>query len=84
MNTTLALMSIFHSPTIPLSEICERFFSIKYEEALRKAARGDLPVPVFRLTKSQRAPFMVTCEALAAHIDKAAREAEALWQRGQV
>jgi hypothetical protein len=84
MNTTLALMSIFQSPTIPLSEICERFFSIKYEEALRKAARGDLPVPTFRLTKSQRAPFMVSCEALAAHIDKAAAEALALWQRGQV
>ncbi|MFL6628542.1 MAG: pyocin activator PrtN family protein [Vitreoscilla sp.] len=84
MITALALMSIFKSPTIPLSEICERYLALSYPEALRLAGRGDLPIPTFRLTKSQRAPIMVSCEALGAHIDRVEAEARELWQRGQV
>ena len=84
MITSLALMSIYKSPTIPLSEICERYFSLSYDEALRRSARGDLPIPTFRLTTSQRAPVMVSAEALGAHIDKVEAEATERWKRGQV
>jgi len=45
MITSLALMSIFKSPTIPLSEICDRFLSLSYEEAMRRAARGKCSSP---------------------------------------
>lgn len=84
MITSLALMSIYKSPAIPLVEVCERYFSLSYEEALKKAARNELPVPTFRLTNSRKAPMMVSAEALGAWIDKNEAEAKALWQRSQV
>lgn len=84
MITSLALMSIHKSPSIPLVEVCERYFSLSYEEALKKAARNELPVPTFRLTNSRKAPMMVSAEALGDWIDKTEAEAKALWQRSQV
>ncbi len=84
MITSLALMSIYKSPAIPLAEVCERYFSLSYEEALKKAARNELPVPAFRLASSRKAPMMVSAEALGAWIDKNEAEAKALWQRSQV
>lgn len=84
MITSLALMSIYKAPAIPLVEVCERYFSLSYEEALKKAARNELPVPTFRLTNSRKAPMMVSAEALGDWIDKTEAEAKALWQRSQV
>lgn len=84
MITSLALMSIYKSPTIPLHDICERYFSLSYEEALKKAARNELPVPAFRLTSSRKAPMMVSAEALGAWIDKNEADARAQWERCQV
>ncbi len=84
MITSLALMSIYKAPAIPLAEVCERYFSLSYEEALKKAARNELPVPTFRLTNSRKAPMMVSAEALGDWIDKTEAEAKALWQRSQV
>lgn len=84
MITSLALMSIYKAPAIPLAEVCERYFSLSYEEALKKAARNELPVPTFRLTNSRKAPMMVSAEALGAWIDKTESEARAMWERSQV
>lgn len=84
MITSLALMAIYKTPVIPLAEVCERFFGLSYEEALKKAARNELPVPAFRLTNSRKAPFVVSAEALGAWIDKTEAEAKALWEKGQV
>jgi hypothetical protein len=84
MITSLALMSIYKAPAIPLAEVCERYFSLSYDEALKKAARNELPVPAFRLTTSRKAPMMVSAEALGDWIDKTEAEAKALWQRSQV
>ena len=66
MITSLALMSIYKSPAIPLADVCEKFFALSYEEALKKAARNELPVPAFRLASSRKAPMMVSAEALGA------------------
>ncbi len=84
MITSLALMAIYKTPVIPLTEVCERFFGLSYEEALKKAARNELPVPAFRLTNSRKAPFVVSAEALGNWIDKQEAAAVALWQRSQV
>lgn len=84
MITSLALMAIYKTPVIPLTEVCERFFGLSYEEALKKAARNELPVPAFRLTNSRKAPFVVSAEALGNWIDKQEAAAAALWQRSQV
>ncbi len=84
MISSLALMSIHKSPAIPLAEVCEKYFSLSYEEALKKAARCELPVPTFRLTNSRKAPLMVSAEALGSWIDKAEQDARSLWERSQV
>ncbi len=84
MISSLALMSIHKSPAIPLAEVCDKYFSLSYEEALKKAARNELPVPTFRLANSRKAPLMVSAEALGAWIDKAEQDARALWERSQV
>ncbi|MEO8297097.1 MAG: pyocin activator PrtN family protein [Burkholderiales bacterium] len=81
MISSLALMSIHKAPVIPLSEICERYFGISYEEAMRRATKHELPVPTLRLTSSRKSPVMVTCEALGAYIDSAAEAGRALWER---
>lgn len=75
MITALALLSIHKSPTVPLADICQQYLGLGYEEALRKAARAELPVPVFRLNNSRKAPLMVHVKDLAAHIDRARNEA---------
>ena len=49
MITSLALLSIHKSPAIPLADVCEKYFAPSYEEALKKAARNELPVPTFRI-----------------------------------
>ena len=84
MITSLALMSIYRAPAVPLSEICDRYLGLSYEEAMRKAARNELPVPTFRLAESRKAPVMVSLEELGAWIDQTAEKARAQWQRSQV
>jgi len=84
MITSLALMSIYKSPAIPLADVCEKFFALSYEEALKKAARNELPVPAFRLASSRKAPMMVSAEALGQWIDKTEADARKLWERSQV
>jgi hypothetical protein len=84
MITSLALMSIYKTPTIPLSEVCERYFSLSYEEALKKAARNELPVPTFRLTSSRKSPLMLSAETLGQWIDATEAAARAQWERSQV
>ena len=84
MITSLALMSIYKSPTIPLAEVCDRYFSLSHEEALKKAARNELPVPTFRLANSRKAPLMVSAETLGQWIDKQESAAREQWERSQV
>ena len=84
MITSLALMSIYKTPAIPLAEVCERYFSLSYEEAMKKAARNELPVPTFRLTQSRKAPLMVSAESLGNWIDQTEATARASWEHSQV
>lgn len=81
MISALALMSIHKSPTIQLRDVCMPCFGLSYEEALKRAAVQKLPVPVFRLTKSQKAPLAMTAEALGAWIDEQAALAADSWKR---
>ena len=83
MLSSLALMSLYHAPHVPLREISERYFGLSYEEAARRAGRNALPVPTFRLTDSQKAPVMVSCEDLGNYIDKRRDEAAKAWKHCQ-
>lgn len=79
-----ALLATYKSPTIPLSEICERYFHLSYDEALRKAMHHQLPVPTFRLTSSRKAPIMVSAWALGEWIEKVEEDAKTVWERSQI
>jgi hypothetical protein len=84
MISALALMSIYKAPVVPLSEICDRYFSLSYDEAMRAAARNELPVPAFRLRDSRKAPMMVSCQALGDYIDACEEKARASWLHSQI
>lgn len=81
MITALALMSLYRSPTIRLDEICERYLNLSPAEATKRAARAELPFPVFKLNDSRKAPWCVSAEVLGAWIDKAQADAAVQWER---
>lgn len=83
MLTHLALMSIYQAPAVRLELVCEDYFGLSIEEAMRRAARNELPVPVFRLNNSRKAPLMVSCADLGAHIDKQRAAALEHWQQAR-
>lgn len=84
MITALALMSIYGAPTVPLERICESYLGLSRQEAMRQAAAGELPLPVFRLLRSQKAPYLVSVEDLAKLIDEAREKADDTWKRCQI
>ena len=84
MITSLALMSVYGGPAVPLDKICEPLLGLSRQEAMRKAATGELPLSVFRLTRSQKAPYLVSVEELAQLIDKARERAADTWIRVQI
>ncbi|HIB1682310.1 TPA: pyocin activator PrtN family protein [Salmonella enterica subsp. enterica serovar Muenchen] len=76
MNTMFLLMAEFETPTIPLSEIAERYLGMKPSTADKKASCGDLPLPTFRIGNTQKAPRMVHVSDLAEYIDNQRKEAK--------
>lgn len=84
MITSLALMSLFKAPHVPLRDISQQYFGLSYEEAAKRAAKNALPVPTFRLVDSQKAPIMVSCEDLGNYIDQRRDQAAKAWEHCQV
>lgn len=84
MITSLALMSVYGGPTVPLDQICEPLLGLSRREAMRQAAAGELPVSVFRLGRSQKAPYLVSVEELARLIDDNRERAGETWRRCQI
>ncbi len=71
MNSTFfALMAEFGTGTVELKDICEKYFGLSEDQARRRAKVHKLPIPVFRPSKSQKAPMLVNLADLASHIDK--------------
>jgi len=68
---------------IPLADVCGPYFGLGYEEARRKAALHDLPVPAFRLSQSRKAPLVVAIADLRRLVDARAQEARDEWERMQ-
>jgi hypothetical protein len=56
MNTMFLLMAEYGSATVPLSQVCEKYFGLKSATAEKRAAMGDLPIPTFRAAESQKPP----------------------------
>lgn len=76
MNTVFLLMAEFNTPTIPLSQIAERYLGMKPETANKKANCGELALPSFRLDQGQKAPRVVHIQDLADYIDEKRLEAK--------
>ncbi|MET2901642.1 pyocin activator PrtN family protein [Vibrio rotiferianus] len=78
-NTAFALYARFGKSEIYLSDICEEYFGINIKTAQQKARTYELPIPVFRMDESQRAPYLVKAEDLAEFIDKKHERAREEW-----
>ena len=82
--TLFLLMAQYNGKTIvPIEQVCRDFFShLSVDKLLRKALRGDLPLPIVRIETSQKAQRGVHLTDLAAYID--GRRAAALKERDQL
>lgn len=80
MNTMFFLMAEYETATVPLSEVCEKYFGLKAATAERKASEHKLPIPTFRTADSQKAPRMVHISDLAEFIDRQREQSKALHQ----
>lgn len=78
-TTVFLLLAEFGTGHIPLDKCCHHF-GMKIEEANRRALRQSLPVPVFRLG-SQKSPWLVSADVLAAYIDAQREEATKQWEK---
>lgn len=62
----------FGKLVLTLDEVCDVYFpQLKKSQINRKASEQGFPFPCFRLTDSQKAPYMVHITELAKAIDKA-------------
>lgn len=84
MNTAFALLAVYGGPTVPLEKICEELLGLSRQESMRQAAAGELPLAVFRLNTSRKAPYVVHIAELAQLIDNARERADETWKRCQV
>lgn len=82
MNTLFLLMAEFETAHIPLRNICEKYFSLDFKTACRRAAFQDLPVPVFK-GGSQKSQWLVDVHHLAEYLDTAAQQARETHQKMQ-
>jgi len=71
-STSFLLLAQFQGKTIvPLEEVQKAFFPhLSVEKLLRKALRGDLPLPIVRIERSQKSARGVHLSDLAEYIDK--------------
>ncbi len=82
-RTAFWLMGEFGSAFIPLETVAECYLGVQRREALTRAARGDLPFPVCRPGGSQKSPWMVYIDDLAAWLDQEREQATAEWSKRQ-
>lgn len=81
MNTIFMLMAEYNGKAaVELKDVCDKF-GLNSKTANERASRSALPVPVFRLESSQKAPWMVHLTDLAAWIDRSRNEAAAEWAK---
>ena len=80
IDTRYLLLGQFgHRPVIELEEICTELFGLSYRTASRKANQNELPVPVFKMLESQKAPWLVHLDALAEYMEQKAKNAKREW-----
>lgn len=76
MKTIYMLLAEFEKPIVPLLDVCENYFCMGSHTATNRAKRGTLPIPAFRLGKSQKNPWFIHLNDLAKLIDEQAAESK--------
>jgi len=85
ITTELVLLAIHKAPLIPLADVCERYLSLTFEGARRKASNHDLPFPAFLIEPANpKSGYMVRATDLASFIDAAATAGVKSWEKSQV
>ena len=55
----------FGAVDVPLTTIAEYYLGLDPETAKRRAAKNEIPFPIFKVAKSQKAPWLVNVYDLA-------------------
>lgn len=56
---------------IPIEDVCRDYFChLTPDQFLRQASRGDIPLPIVRMTESQKSAKGVALQDLADFLDK--------------
>lgn len=72
-----------HAPLIPVADVADEFLGLTPNTAKRKARNNELPFPVFRLSDSQKAPWLVTFEHFVAYVERVSKDSHEDWYRLQ-
>lgn len=70
MKTALLLFARHEKALLPLDEICQEYFGLCPAEARREVAAGRLGVKAVQLRPSNKAPWLVHIDDLAAYVDQ--------------
>lgn len=84
LTQTERLLAEKFGGVVPLAEVCQTHFGCGYVVARQKAAMNQLPIPVFQLSESRKAPWVIRATDLAQWIDARGDEALQQWQKSQV
>lgn len=74
-------MAEHNSATLELKSICQKYLGIGEKEACRQASLQILPFPVFR--SSQKSPWLVRLQDLAAWIDSEREKTAKDWEKAK-
>ncbi|MEC9432685.1 MAG: pyocin activator PrtN family protein [Pseudomonadota bacterium] len=77
MKTIMMLFARYEGqPQIPLDRVREDFFGGMTREVFKKKVEsGEVPLPLIRLGKGQKAALMIALQDLADYLDRCADEA---------
>ena len=82
-HTVYLLMAEFGSAAVPLDAVAKKYFGLEIPQAKVKAKRQQLPVPVYRTSDSQKAPWLISVVDLADYLDSQREKAKIDWVRLQ-
>lgn len=81
INRVYLLLGMFNGADVPLEKVVAHYLPhLSEREWKRRASLQQLPFPVFRAEKSQKAPWLVNVNALAEYLDKQAAEQAKDWR----
>jgi len=79
MNKAFLLMAEYEESIIPLEKVCLKYFGLNIKTARERAKAGTLPVPAFKLSESQGAPWLISVESLAKALETQEAEQKRKW-----